>query len=124
MFNANLLARVARLITPVPILVSSVRSLNEGGRLRDLAYRFTDPLADITTQVSEAGKQRYIQVGAVPPSKIVYIPNGIDTSRFQPNPTVRKVVRESLGYSEEIFVWLTVGRLEPVKSSRVDTSVL
>jgi glycosyltransferase involved in cell wall biosynthesis len=118
MFHANLLARVARLITPVPILVSSVRGLNEGGRLRDLAYRFTDPLADITTQVSEAGKQRYIRVGAVPPSKIVYIPNGIDTSRFHPNPTVRKVVRESLGYSEEIFVWLTVGRLEPVKNHR------
>ena len=118
MFHANLLARIARGMTRIPILISSVRSLNEGGRLRELAYRFTDPLADITTQVSEAGKQRYIQVGAVPPSKIVYIPNGIDTSRFQPNPTVRKAIRESLGYSDEIFVWLTVGRLEPVKNHR------
>lgn len=118
MFHANLLARIARITTSIHTLISSARNFNEGGRLRELAYRFTDPLADITTQVSEAAKQRYIQVGAVPPSKIVYIPNGVDTSRFQPNPTVRKVVRESLGYSDEIFVWLTVGRLEPQKNHR------
>jgi glycosyltransferase involved in cell wall biosynthesis len=118
MIHANLLARMTRLFVKVPVLICTAHSITEGGRPRELAYRLTDSLADITTQVSEAGKQRYIQVGAVPPSKIVYIPNGIDTSRFQPNPTVRKVVRESLGYSEEIFVWLTVGRLEPVKNHR------
>jgi len=116
MVHANLLARVTRLFVKMPVLVCTAHSIIEGGRARELAYRLTDPLADITTQVSEAGKQRYIQVGAVPPHKIVCIPNGIDTSRFQPNPTVRQAVREQFGCAPDAFVWLTVGRLEPVKN--------
>ncbi len=116
MIHANLLARMTRLFVKMPVLICTAHSITEGGRPRELAYRLTDPLADITTQVSEAGKQRYIQVGAVPPHKIVCIPNGIDTSRFQPNPTVRQAVREQLGCTPDAFVWLTVGRLEPVKN--------
>jgi hypothetical protein len=72
MIHANLLARMTRLFVKVPVLICTAHSITEGGRPRELAYRLTDSLADITTQVSEAGKQRYIQVGAVPPSKIVY----------------------------------------------------
>jgi glycosyltransferase involved in cell wall biosynthesis len=116
MIHANLLARITRLFVETPVLVCTAHSINEGGLLREIAYRLTDPLADLTTQVSEAGRQRYIQVGAAPPHKIVSIPNGIDTSRFQPNPTVRQAVREQLGCAPEAFVWLTVGRLEPVKN--------
>ena len=116
MIHANLLARMTRLFVKVPVLICTAHNIIEGGRPRELAYRLTDSLADITTQVSEAGKQRYIQVGAVPPHKIVYIPNGIDTSRFQPNPMVRQAVREQLGCAPDAFVWLTVGRLEPVKN--------
>jgi glycosyltransferase involved in cell wall biosynthesis len=116
MIHANLLARITRLFASIPVLICTAHNIIEGGRARELAYRLTDPLADLTTQVSEVGKQRYIQVGAVPPHKIVYIPNGIDTSRFQPNPTVRQAVREQLGCAPDAFVWLTVGRLEPVKN--------
>ena len=116
MIHANLLARITRLFASIPVLICTAHNIIEGGRARELAYRLTDSLADITTQVSEAGKQRYIQVGAVPPHKIVYIPNGIDTSRFQPNPMVRQAVREQLGCAPDAFVWLTVGRLEPVKN--------
>jgi len=116
MIHANLLARITRLFASIPVLICTAHNIIEGGRARELAYRLTDPLADLTTQVSEVGKQRYIQVGAVPPHKIVYIPNGIDTSRFQPNPMVRQAVREQLGCAPDAFVWLTVGRLEPVKN--------
>ena len=116
MVHANLLARVTRLFVKMPVLVCTAHSIIEGGRARELAYRLTDPLADLTTQVSEVGKQRYIQVGAVPSSKILYIPNGIDTARFQPNPKARQVVRDALGCPKEAFVWLTVGHLEPVKN--------
>jgi len=116
MVHANLLARITRLFVVMPALICTAHSVTEGGRAREIAYRLTDPLADLTTQVSEAGRQRYIQVGAVPPSKIVYIPNGIDTARFHPNSKARQAVRDALGCSERAFVWLTVGRLEPVKN--------
>jgi glycosyltransferase involved in cell wall biosynthesis len=116
MVHANLLARVTRLFVKMPVLVCTAHNIIEGGRAREIAYRLTDSLADLTTQVSEAGRLRYIQVGAVPSSKILYIPNGIDTARFQPNPKARQVVRDALGCPKEAFVWLTVGRLEPVKN--------
>ena len=116
MIHANLLARITRLFVSIPALICTAHNITEGGRARELAYRLTDPLADLTTQVSEACRQRYIQVGAVPPHKIISIPNGIDTSRFQPSPTIRQAVREQLGCAPDAFVWLTVGRLEPVKN--------
>ncbi len=38
------------------------------------------------------------------------IPNGVDTTRFRPNPAVRLKMREQLGLGQE-FVWLAAGRL-------------
>ena len=114
MVHANLLTRLTRLIASMPLLICTVHSIIEGGRWREIAYRLTDPLANLTTQVSQAGLERYVQVGAVPKHKIWYIPNGIDTVRFRPDRGVRASVRQSLGIRDE-FVWLAVGRLEPVK---------
>src|SRR5690348_803409 len=47
--HANILVRLLRLVTPMPLLVSSAHNTNEGGRLRMIAYRFTDRLADFST---------------------------------------------------------------------------
>jgi len=118
MVHANLLARFARLLAPMPLLICTVHSIIEGGRWREIAYRLTDPLADLTTQVSQAGQRRYVRIGAVPAHKIRFIPNGIDTNRFRPDLTARHEVRQSLGLGEA-FTWLTVGRLEPVKNHLV-----
>lgn len=114
MVHANLLARSLRLLVPIPVLICSARSLNEGGRLRELLYRLTDPLCDLTTQVSRAGLERYVQIGIVPAHKIRYIPNGVDTGRFYPDPEVRKRLREDLRLGKR-FVWLAVGRFAPPK---------
>ncbi|MEN3001833.1 MAG: glycosyltransferase [Armatimonadota bacterium] len=114
MVHANLLARICRLFSPMPVLICSARNINEGGRWREWAYRLTDPLCDLTTQVCKAGMEGYIQRRVVPSHKITYVPNGIDTARFAPNPTIRGTLREQLGVGDR-FVWLTVGRLEPQK---------
>jgi glycosyltransferase involved in cell wall biosynthesis len=114
MVHANLLARVSRVLAPVPLLISSARNIDEGGRFREWAYRITDPLCDLTTQVCRAGAERYIQRGAVPAHKMLYIPNGIETDRFAPNHSIRATMREQLGI-EPMFVWLTIGRLEVQK---------
>jgi len=115
MVHANLLARVTRLMTSMPVLICTAHNIIEGGRWREIAYRLTDSLADLTTQVSQAGRDRYVRVGAVPKQKIRYIPNGVDTTRFYPDQSVRASVRQSLGISNE-FVWLAIGRLEPAKN--------
>ncbi len=114
MVHANLLARIVRLLVPIPVLICTAHSINEGGRLREIFYRLTDPLCDLTTQVSQAGLERYVRVGAVPRHKIRYIPNGVDTERFMPDPEAYIALRKELGLGD-FFVWLAVGRFYPQK---------
>lgn len=115
MVHANLLARVARLFVPIPCVICTAHTIYEGGWPRDLAYRVTDRLADVTTQVSEAGRERYVNNRIVSDSRCIVIPNGIDTTRYIPRPDVRYRVRRDLGIREREFVWISTGRLEAVK---------
>ncbi len=119
MLHANILARIVRFFVPVPILVCSVRSIDErggkgSGKWLVLAYRFTDSLCDVVTQVSQAGLKRYVQIKAVPKHKICYIPNGVDIEQFCPNHEVREHLRKKMGFGNN-FVWIAIGRLEPPK---------
>ena len=50
----------------------------------------------------------------VPEAKLVFIPNGVDTERFQPKR--QNSLRRELGIGEDEFVVGTVGRLDPVKN--------
>ncbi|EGJ32394.1 MULTISPECIES: glycosyltransferase [Moorena] len=109
MFHANLMARIARIFTPIQVLVATAHNLKEGGRWREIAYRCTDPWCDLTTQVSQAGLERYIKVGVVPKQKIKFIPNVVDSEKFQHHPEVRSKIRRELNLGDE-FVWLAAGR--------------
>ncbi len=116
MFHANLLARLSRIYMPVPVVLSTLHSIAESGRDstdvrgRDLLYRITDPLADVTVAVCRAAVDRHVEAGAVPSKKLRVIPNGIDADRFRPDPARREEVRRRLGLGAE-FVWLAAGRL-------------
>ena len=119
MVHANLLARLVRLLAPVPVLICTAHNIDEkgrrgSGRLREMAYRLTDPLCEFTTQVSRAGMERYARIGAVPRHKIRYLPNGVDTERFCPDPELRARLRQELGL-ETAFAWLAVGRFDVQK---------
>jgi len=126
MFHANLLARLARPFLPVGVLICTAHSPYEAPRgtltprertWREWAYRLTDPFCHLTTQVSQAGVERYVRVGAVPRGKIRAVPNGVDTGRFRPDAAARKRFREQMGW-ENAFVWLSVGRFDPAKDHR------
>jgi len=119
MVHANILARIVRPMVRAPVLVCTAHNIDErgrkgSGRLREFLYRLTDPLCDLTTQVSRAGLERYVRVGAVPAEKIRFIPNGVDTARFKPDQQTRLRLRQELGL-EEAFVWLAVGRFDVQK---------
>jgi glycosyltransferase involved in cell wall biosynthesis len=116
LFHANLAARLARLVSPVPAVISTLHSVAESGRrsrgarARDLAYQLTDPLGDVVVAVAEAVAARHAAAGAVRRTKLRVIPNGVDTSLFRPDPEARERLRSSLGLGSG-FVWLAVGRL-------------
>lgn len=114
MVHANLLSRTARLFCHMPVLVCTAHNTNEGGRWREFLYRLTDRLADVTTNVSKTGVERYIRIGAASAGRIRWVPNGVDTSRFERGPGDRSDVRTALGVNDA-FVFLAVGRLERAK---------
>lgn len=114
MVHANLLARAARLITPVSYLLGTAHNINEGGRSLELAYRASDRFSELTTNVSKAGLERFNRVGATRPGKSLFIPNGVNLATFSRLRQQPLEVRSQLGLNNE-FVWLAVGRFREQK---------
>ena len=114
MVHANLLARVTRLIAKMSVLICTAHNINEGGRWREIAYRLTDSLCDITVNVSRAGAERSVRVGAVPPDRVLVIHPGVDAARFQSDQSMRGKTRAALGLGDS-FDWIAVGRFEDNK---------
>lgn len=115
MVHANLMARLLRLLVPVPVLVSTIHNIYEGGPLRMAAYRLTNRLVDHMTIISEAAADHFISEGIVPRELLRVVPNGVDAELFREVPLeARNVLRRSLGVEQQ-FVWLAVGRFEIAK---------
>jgi glycosyltransferase involved in cell wall biosynthesis len=116
MIHANLLARMIRLVTRIPKLICTAHSSNEGGKLKMLAYRLTDSLADLTTNVSQEAVDILVAKGASSAGRMIFVPNGIDTHRFVFDEQVRDQVRRRESVGSSIKVILAVGRLVEAKN--------
>lgn len=114
MVHANLLGRISRYFVKVPVLLSTIHTIYDGGPIRMQFYRLTDHLADLTTIISNIAAKRYLEEGIVSNKNIRVVPNGIDISKIINNPDIRKETRDKLGINDK-FVWLAVGRLEKSK---------
>ena len=116
MVHANLMARALRLLVPVPVLVSTIHNVYEGGPLLMAAYRLTNGLVDHMTIISEAAAARFVTERIVPKRLLTVIANGVDTERMRTvPPEARTALRRSFGVRDEAFVWLAVGRFEIAK---------
>jgi glycosyltransferase involved in cell wall biosynthesis len=120
-FHAIVFARLLRLVAKCPYLVSTFHTSNnaanvlDGGALYSAAYRLTDPLTDISTNVSRESSESFVRSGAVSRNRVVTVFDGIDTKKFDLQPQLRKEVRRQLNIDENAFVWLAVGRLSAPK---------
>ena len=115
MVHANLMARAVRLFARVPVMVSTIHNIYEGGPLWMAAYRMSNGLVDHMTIISEAAADRFVNERIVPRELLTCVPNGVDTERFrQVAPETREALRSSLGVNDR-FVWLAVGRFEIAK---------
>lgn len=122
MTHANLLGRLSRILHHVPALVSTLHGFKMYGvnsrftAFRELGHRLTDPLASMTTAICNAATQSYIQSKSAPPTKIMAVPNGLDTEAYRPDAAARERIRQELSLPANAFVWLAVGRLESPKN--------
>ena len=86
MVQANLLARVVRVIQPYPVLVCTLHALTMRGMERDrssifeAAHRFSDRLSDCTTAICHAASDYYVRCRAVPAWKM---PRGPQWNRHE-----------------------------------------
>jgi glycosyltransferase involved in cell wall biosynthesis len=113
-FHANLFARLLKPLVPAVSVMSTVHNVYEGGWRRMLAYRLTDFLSCRTVAVSQVVAERFVRLKAVPETKCVVLPNGIDTAEFAPSAERRAAMRAAMGADDE-FIWLTAGRVVPAK---------
>ena len=117
MFHSNIISRLLRLTISVPKVISSSHNTNEGGGVRMLAYRLTDKLADISTNVSQEAVDTLVKKGAVRSGRMISVVNGIDTKYFYFDKDIRKKKRTELNIANQKMI-LAVGRLNPQKDYR------
>ncbi|NUE93458.1 glycosyltransferase [Acinetobacter seifertii] len=114
MVHANIFARISRVFLPVPRLICSAHSNNEGGRFRMLAYKYTHKLADVTTNVSKNASRSFEKLGAVPIGEITTVYNGIDLKKFEKfNSNIS--LKEELSIDVQTPIFLAVGRFHDAK---------
>lgn len=115
MFHANLFSRVLRIFTKIPTLICTAHNTNEGSSLRMLAYKYTDKLASLSTNVSQDAVDSFIRKGASSADRMIVVSNGIDASQFDFSVDDRNVKRSELGIFDDTPILLSVGRLTEAK---------
>lgn len=115
MIHANIFSRFLKLIGSSAPLVCTAHSTNEGGSLRTLAYRYTDWLCNLNTNVSEEAVKVYLDKKTCKPGKIVALVNGIDVDKFHFDVSVREDKRKLLELGSDEMLFLAVGRLSEAK---------
>lgn len=111
MFHAVLLARLMHPAMPSVKVVSTMHTSYDGGKLRALAFRSTEWLSDLSTNVSQEAIDTYAENGAATRERMVPIYNGIDVDRFQRVADARSCIREEFDIPDGCKLLLAVGRL-------------
>ena len=115
MVHANIFARLLKLSFPYVPLICTAHSTNEGGKLRTLAYRYSDWLCDLNTNVSAEAVKAYVEKGICRSDKIISMVNGIELDYFRFNSDSRQEKRAELNVKDDEFLLLAVGRLTEAK---------
>lgn len=108
MVHANIFARINRVGTHIPKLICTAHNSNEGGKARMLAYRLTNRLSDINTNVSQEATESLISKGAFNKTNVMTVYNGIDLSKFDKSSS-----SEFLGHN--VINLISVGRFNDQK---------
>lgn len=108
MVHANIFTRINRAFCPVPKLICTAHSSNEGGRARMLAYRLTNRLSNLNTNVSETAVNALIDRGAFSRKNLINVYNGIDLSRFEKKS-------DFIALNQNFINILAVGRFSDAK---------
>lgn len=113
LFHANFLGRIIGRLARVPIIITSRRNVEIGGRWREWLQRWTANLDDKTVAVCEAARQAEISAAGALPDKVVTIYNGIEAVPYA--AADRSVIRREFSIADGAFLLGVVGRLHQQK---------
>lgn len=116
MVHANILGRLIRTTTPMAKLICTAHNSNEGGYIRQLAYRTTHKLADLTTNVSETAVASFEASQAVPKGSMRRVYNGVSFDSFSYYSMAKEDVLKELSLSNKEKIILAVGRFNKQKN--------
>ena len=108
MVHANIFTRLNRTLCPVPKLICTAHNSNEGGKARMIAYRLTNHLSDVNTNVSQEATEALINKGAFSKKDVITVYNGIDLRKFEKN-------HDSINLNNNILNLISVGRFNDQK---------
>lgn len=111
MVHANIFVRLNRINQKIPKLICTAHNSNEGGNIRMLAYKYTNFLSDINTNVSKEASQAFINNGAFTKENLITVYNGIDLNKFKFSNSKNDIVSIDDGFTN----FLSVGRLNEQK---------
>ena len=115
MVHSNIFTRLLRLRVGLPVLICTEHTKNIGSRGRMLAYRLTDCLSDLNTNVSQVAVDEFVRRKAFRKRDATVMYNGVEPKRFAPDKAAGKAVRRQYGIGDNEFLWLNVGRLTEAK---------
>lgn len=108
MVHANIFARLNRALCPVPKLICTAHSSNEGGQARMFAYRVTNFLSDVSTNVSQEATEAMISKRAFTNHDVITIYNGIDLTKF-------KNTSRDLNLDQKLLNLIAIGNFSDAK---------
>lgn len=82
MIHANIFARINHLSFRRIKLICTAHNSNEGSQLRMLAYKLTNFLSNLNTNVSQEASESLISKGAFNKNNLITVYNGIDLNKF------------------------------------------
>jgi len=112
LFHADILGRIASRLARVPIVISSIRNENIGGRIRELLLNITDFSVDRVTAVSRNVADAHLKRGTTR-KQVDVIRNGIELGYHSREDA--DGIRRDRGVGRDTFLILTVANLEPKK---------
>ncbi|MBN1872334.1 MAG: glycosyltransferase [Candidatus Omnitrophica bacterium] len=113
LFHADILGRIAARISGVPIVISSLRNENIGGKFREMSLRLTDFCVSKVTAVSREVGRAHVKKGVTREDKIKVIYNGLELTEDDTADNLR--LRKEIGLGQDTYFILTVSNLEKKK---------
>jgi glycosyltransferase involved in cell wall biosynthesis len=112
--HASWMVRLSRLLAPVRVVVDTLHTASTGSPTRRALYRMTTRFSDCVFAVSRSVAEAAVSARMIPASRVLIVPNGIDTGTWRSDPESGARLRVEMGIEDQLL-WVSVGRLEPVK---------